>query len=107
MSHELRTPMNGVPGLTSVVLAGTLDERQRRQLEMVHDSAQALMVVINDLLDLSEIEADRLSLQTAPVSLREALRHTLAPLLALRGARGPARPAVTTGAAAPGRVGPG
>jgi signal transduction histidine kinase len=88
MSHEIRTPMNGVLGLTSVVLAGTLDEGQRRYLQMAHDSAQALMVIINDLLDLSKIEADKMSLQIAPVSLRDALQHGLAPLAVQAAQRG-------------------
>ena len=80
MSHELRTPMNGVLGLTELVLAGTLDDRQRNFLQLAHQSAQSLMQIINDILDASKIEADRLTLVLDPVSLREVLARALAPM---------------------------
>ena len=80
MSHELRTPMNGVLGLTELVLAGTLDERHRHFLQLAHQSAQSLMQVINDILDASKIEADRLTLVLDDVPLRELLARALAPL---------------------------
>jgi len=80
MSHELRTPMNGVLGLTELVLAGTLDDRQRHFLQLAHHSAQSLMQIINDILDASKIEAGRLKLVLDPVALREVLTRALAPL---------------------------
>ena len=80
MSHELRTPMNGVLGLTELVLSGTLDDRQRHFLQLAHQSAQSLMQVINDILDISKIEADRLTLVLEAVPLREVLARALTPL---------------------------
>ena len=80
MSHELRTPMNGVLGLTELVLSGMLDDRQRHFLQLAHQSAQSLMRVINDILDISKIEADRLTLVFEAVPLREVLTRALAPL---------------------------
>ena len=80
MSHELRTPMNDVLGLTDLVLSGTLDDRQRHFLQLAHQSVQSLMQVISDILDISKIEADRLTLVLEAVPLRELLTRALAPL---------------------------
>jgi len=86
MSHELRTPMNGVLGLTELVLASTLDERQRHFLQLAQASARSLMHTIADILDASKIDsafgtAD-VRLQTAAMALRSTLQRTLAPLQA-------------------------
>jgi two-component system sensor histidine kinase/response regulator len=85
MSHEIRTPMNAIVGLTELVLDTTLTAGPRRHLEMVRDSADVLLALINDILDLSKIEAAQLAIEAIPVDLI-ALTHSLTSLLAV-GAR--------------------
>ena len=63
MSHEIRTPLNGVFGMTQVMAAGPLDEDQRQRLTTLRQSGEALLAVLNDVLDLSKIEAGRLELE--------------------------------------------
>ena len=74
MSHELRTPMNGVLGLTEVLLGTPLRADQRELLELVARSGKSLVTLLNDLLDLSRIEHGRLEVQRQPTEVR-ALAH--------------------------------
>jgi hypothetical protein len=71
MSHEIRTPMNGVLGLVEVLERTRLDVDQGEMLRMIHESAGALLQILDDLLDYSKIEAGRLTLETEPFDLRD------------------------------------
>jgi PAS domain S-box-containing protein len=76
MSHELRTPLNSIIGFTGIILqelAGPLTGEQRKQLEMVRASARHLLALINDVLDISKIEAGQLEVARVPFDLRASL----------------------------------
>jgi len=71
MSHELRTPMNGVLGVTELLLEMPQESEQRRYLSMVKSSADALLVVIDDVLDFSRMETGPIALDPRPFSVRD------------------------------------
>jgi signal transduction histidine kinase/DNA-binding response OmpR family regulator len=80
MSHEIRTPMNGVVGMAELLCDTTLTEDQRLFAETIRSSGEALLVIINDILDYSKIEAERLTLHPEPFDLERAI-HEIAMLL--------------------------
>jgi PAS domain S-box-containing protein len=73
MSHEIRTPMNGVLGMASLLSSTMLDQRQRRLVENVSRSGEALLGIINDILDFAKIEAGKFELSSVPFDPREAI----------------------------------
>jgi signal transduction histidine kinase len=93
MSHELRTPLNSILGFTGLVkqgAAGPINDEQRRQLSMAHGSANHLLNLINDILDLSRIEAGRMELLIEPIEIRQVIKeaaHVMEPMLAQKNLR--------------------
>ncbi len=73
MSHELRTPLHGVIGLTDVLIRSDLNRRERELTETLRESGDSLLLILNDLLDLSKIEAGKMTITLAPANLRAAL----------------------------------
>ncbi|MGV8985655.1 MAG: response regulator [Cypionkella sp.] len=80
MSHEIRTPMNGVVGMAELLCDTSLSEEQRLFADTIKSSGEALLVIINDILDYSKIEAERLTLYPEPFDLERTI-HEVAMLL--------------------------
>ena len=78
MSHELRTPLNAIIGFSEVLrerMFGEINEKQEEYLDDILASGNHLLSLINDVLDLSKVEAGQIELEIAPFSLREALER--------------------------------
>ncbi len=91
MSHELRTPLNSIIGFTGIILqelVGPLNEEQEKQLNMVQDSAHHLLSLINDVLDLSKIEAGQLNVASEKFEINEIINRvvkTVSPMASKKG----------------------
>lgn len=77
MSHEIRTPMNGIIGVADLLAAGSLNSQQQTQLSTLRSSADALLFLLNDILDFSRMEAGGLQLEQLPFSIRETIEQVV------------------------------
>jgi signal transduction histidine kinase/AmiR/NasT family two-component response regulator len=75
MSHEIRTPMNGILGMAEALASTGLSGQQSRQLEIIRESGDLLLTILNDLLDFSKIEAGRIEFEAAPFRLSDIARR--------------------------------
>jgi CheY-like chemotaxis protein/nitrogen-specific signal transduction histidine kinase/HPt (histidine-containing phosphotransfer) domain-containing protein len=73
VGHELRTPLSGILGLAGWLKDTSLDDHQRGYVEAIEGSAEALLIIINDILDLSRLDAEKLALRAAPFDLRDVV----------------------------------
>ncbi|MEO8114261.1 MAG: ATP-binding protein, partial [Phenylobacterium sp.] len=88
MSHEIRTPLNGVLGMAQVMAADPLSKVQRERLEVVSQSGAALLAILNDILDLSKIEAGKLELEAREFDMEELALGAHSTFTALANAKG-------------------
>ncbi|WP_374472066.1 ATP-binding protein [Phenylobacterium sp.] len=88
MSHEIRTPLNGVLGMAQVMDAGALDAEQRERLGVIRQSGEVLLTLLNDLLDLSKIEAARLELEDGVIDVAALAAQAQAAFAGLAEAKG-------------------
>jgi len=88
MSHEIRTPLNGVLGMAQAMAGDELSDRQRDRLSVIHRSGEALLAILNDVLDLSKIEAGKLELEQVEFELADVARGAYSAFTALANKKG-------------------
>lgn len=81
MSHEIRTPLNAIIGMTSLIMDTPLTLRQSEFVETIRSSSEALLSLINNILDFSRLEADRIELEKAPIGLRQFVQSVVDSML--------------------------
>jgi len=80
ISHELRTPLNGILGMTELILNTPLSSQQKRQLNIIYESGEMLLTLINDLLDVAKFEAGKMKLEISPFDLLQTTQDVMAML---------------------------
>jgi PAS domain S-box-containing protein len=88
MSHEIRTPLNGVLGMAQAMAMGEVTDQQRERLEVIRQSGESLLAILNDVLDLSKIEAGKLELEQAEFDIDELARGAIGAFAATAQAKG-------------------
>ncbi len=88
MSHEIRTPLNGVLGMTELLGASTLTPKQQQHVQLLAQSAEHLLGIVNDVLDVARIEAGRLKLESQPFDIRELVAESIGMFAPTAGAKG-------------------
>ena len=88
MSHEIRTPLNGVLGMAQVMANEPLDTAQRERLDVIRQSGETLLAILNDILDLSKVEAGKLGLEVVDFDIEEVARGAHAAFSAVAAAKG-------------------